>query len=112
VTAPGPERVPRRQAPQADPRRRHPSSTGAGELVKGRDPLGKMALFSSERPGRAFGALSVECSSCARETPVSPVEAARAAFPLSLHVPFRRYHSFMRCPACGRRTWVRLRWTL
>ena len=27
------------------------------------------------------------------------------------YLPFvRKYHSFMRCPSCGRRTWMRVRW--
>ncbi len=96
-------------------RRRHPSTLAAGDLagIGGRDPLGKMALFSKESEGRPFGTLFVECSACSRETPVSALDAARAALPLSVHLPFvRRFHSFMRCPACGRRAWVRLRWTL
>jgi hypothetical protein len=69
-----------------------------------------MALFSSPEPEPAPGAtLVVECSSCLKETPVSPLDLIRAALPVSLHLPFvRRYHSYLRCPACGRRTWVRL----
>jgi hypothetical protein len=75
-----------------------------------RDPLGRMALFSSPEPEPpATGALLVECSSCLKETPVSPLDLIRAALPFSVHLPFvRRYHSYVRCPACGRRTWVRL----
>jgi hypothetical protein len=76
-----------------------------------RDPLGRMALFSSteaEPPG-ARGGLVMECSSCLAETPVTPLTAARATLPLSVHLPFvRRYPSFVRCPSCGRRTWVRI----
>ena len=76
-----------------------------------RDPLGKMALFSSGRPQPFAGTFLVDCSSCHRETPVSPVQLVRAALPLSVHLPLlRKYHSFMRCPACGRRTWVRVEW--
>ena len=95
-----------------DARRRHPSTIAAGLLGRHRDPLGKMALFSSGENGRPFGTLFVECSDCGRETPVSALEAARSALPPSVHLPFRRYHSLMRCPSCGRRAWVRLRWTL
>lgn len=110
MTAPAPG-TPFHEA--SDARRRHPSAASRVELERRRDPLGKMALFSAETPARPFGTLSVECSSCGRETPVSAVEAARAALPFSVHLPvIRRYHSLMRCPACGRRTWVRVRWTL
>ncbi len=76
-----------------------------------RDPMGRMALFSSTEPepSPSKGGLVIECSSCLAETRVSTVDVAKAALPLSLHLPFvRRYHSFMRCPACGRRAWVRL----
>ena len=78
----------------------------------GRDPLGRMALYSSAEPepARAEGGFTIECSSCLAETSVGAVDLARAALPLSVHVPFvRRFHSFMRCPACGRRAWVRVR---
>ena len=57
------------------------------------------------------GTFLVDCSSCHRETPASPLQLARNAIPFSLHLPLvRKYHSFMRCPSCGRRTWVRIRW--
>jgi uncharacterized protein with PIN domain len=73
--------------------------------------MGKMALFSSQRRQPAAGTFLVDCSVCRRETPVSPVQLVRSAFPFSVHLPLlRRYHSFMRCPSCGRRTWVRVRW--
>jgi len=72
-----------------------------------------MALFSEPEPepeSKAAGpALALECSSCLAETPVSVFGLARATLPFSIHLPLlRRYHSFMRCPACGRRTWMRI----
>ncbi len=93
-------------------RRRHPSAYP--DLDPGeRDPLGKLALFSSERQAPSLGQLFMECSSCRRETPVTLPQLVKAGLPVSLHVPLvHRYHSLMRCPACGRRTWVRLRWRL
>ena len=72
-----------------------------------RDPLGRMALFSDAEPQPDPGPLVITCSSCLKSTPVSAVDVVKAALPVSLHLPFiRRYHSLMRCPACGRRTWV------
>lgn len=88
------------------------------------DSEGKRALFSSgaEHSTPAGGSVSVECSSCGQTTVLSPAQAVRAAFP-SLHLGVavgrrgaahgvrltrRPYPSWMRCPACGRRTWVRL----
>lgn len=75
-----------------------------------RDPMGRMALFSEIEPQEpATGWLWIECSSCLKETAVSPLDLVKATLPFSLHIPFRRpYHSFMRCPACRRRTWVRV----
>jgi hypothetical protein len=79
-----------------------------------RDPLGRAALFSSataERPS-SLGTFLIECSACRRETPVTAGDLVRLGLP-SLHMPFvKRYPSLMRCPACGRRTWVRVRWRL
>ena len=93
-----------------DPRTRHPSAARAA-IPPARDPLGKMALFSAQGGRPSLGTFLVDCSSCRRETPVSPSQLVRSAFPLSVHLPLlRRYHSFMKCPACGRRTWIRVTW--
>jgi uncharacterized protein with PIN domain len=90
-----------------DPRTRHPSAA----IPPDRDPLGKMALFSSEGARPGLGTFLVDCSSCRRETPVSSAQLVRSAFPFSVHLPLlRKYHSLMKCPACGRRTWVRVTW--
>jgi hypothetical protein len=100
-------------------RSRHPSALAhqeeqaraAPDIQDDRDPLGKMALFSADRPAHTYGTLLVECSACHRETPVSFGQLVRSAFPFSLHLPLvRRYHSLMRCPACGRRAWMRVSW--
>jgi hypothetical protein len=74
------------------------------------DPLGRRALFSSEEPEPSqAGAVVVECSTCLSRTRISLLELLRLAFPFWLHVPLiRRYPSLLRCPTCGRRTWVRV----
>ena len=70
-------------------------------------PVGKHALYT--KPERKSMTCTVECSSCREETRVSYVELAALMFPVHFHVPlFRYHHSWLRCPACGRRTWVRL----
>lgn len=76
------------------------------------DPMGKMALFSGSapRPG-PFGTLAIECSSCKRESPIKFRDIPRLALPFSITLP-RRYHTFMKCPGCGRRTWVRAHWRM
>lgn len=70
-------------------------------------PVGKHSLYT--KPERKPMTCTIECSGCREETRVSYVELAALLFPLHFHVPLLRYHhSWMRCPACGRRTWVRV----
>jgi hypothetical protein len=87
------------------------------------DAEGKRALFSSagsnDRPGA--GSALVECSRCHERSVLGPMQALRAVWP-SLHLALRvgrgedvnvlgitsrDYPSFLRCPACGRPSWVR-----
>jgi hypothetical protein len=77
------------------------------------DPQGHQALYSTLVEQPAPGAVTVECSSCGASTNVTPRRLLKLAFP-SMHLPvLRRGHSsWMRCPACHRRTWVRLVITL
>ncbi len=67
----------------------------------------KHALYTkTERKPRTC---TVECSRCREETRVSYLELAALLFPIHVHLPLLRYHhSWMRCPACGKRTWVRV----
>jgi hypothetical protein len=91
---------------------RAPEPLDAGALDDP-DPLGKLSLYSSpEQRAPVLGTFVVECSACRRETPVHVADLVRAGIP-SIHLPLvKRYPSLMRCPACGRRTWVRVRWRL
>lgn len=92
-----------------------PTRSGPPDLGPiARDPLGKAALYSSGRQQsqQAMGTFLVECSECRRETPVTAGDLVRLGLP-SFHLPFlKRFPSLMKCPACGRRTWVRVRWRL
>jgi len=97
--------------PESEPDPGAPAVRAAPDIQDHRDPLGKMALFSADRPAHTYGTLLVECSACHRETPVSVPQLVRSAFPFSLHLPLvKHYHSLMRCPACGRRAWMRVSW--
>jgi len=99
-------RPPRRPAPRP-PERTTPRVPA--EDLEDRDPMGRMALFSDIEPQAPPSALVIECSSCLKATPVSPLDVLKSALPVSFHLPFvKHHHSFMRCPACGHRTWVRL----
>lgn len=75
------------------------------------DQEGKSALFSSPVTAAAapLGAITLACSGCLVTTSLTPWRAMLAAVP-SLHLPIVRksYPSWMRCPACRKRTWVRV----
>lgn len=74
------------------------------------DPQGKRALFSTAPAVPAFGSITLDCSGCGARSVLSVRQTLRAALP-SVHLPLLhgRYSSWMRCPACGRRRWVRAR---
>jgi len=88
------------------------TSGPGGDDLAARDPQGRMALFSSLEPEPAAPLtqfLRLECSSCLKETPATPADLVRAAIPFALFLPFvRSYPALIRCPACGRRTWMRI----
>jgi hypothetical protein len=76
-------------------------------MSKDFDPQGRAALFSGQKAPQ--GAFRVECSSCSQHSRVGVAKLARLAFPVNLTNPFRYHHTWMRCPACGERSWVRIR---
>lgn len=80
-----------------------------GAAVAPADPLGRRALFSVAEQAPALGAVTLDCSGCGQTSVVTPRALLGLAVP-SLHLPLvRRGHSsWMRCPACHRRTWVRV----
>ena len=88
-------------------------STPTGVAPHRLDPQGRGALFSVTEQPPAPGAVTVTCSDCEQTTAVSPRRLAALALP-SVHLPLiRRDHpSWMRCPACGKRTWVKIVITL
>jgi ribosomal protein L37E len=92
----------RRRAPVAKP-----SRPAVGKRPA--DPQGRRSLYSiAEQPPPA-GAITVACSRCGETSVATPRQVVGLALP-SLHLPLlRREHpSWMRCPACGQRAWVRL----
>ena len=95
------------------PRRDRPASHQRASAGRRADPQGRQALYSTVTEPPAPGAVTVECSNCLEKTAVTPRQLVALALP-SLHLPLiRRGHSsWMRCPACHRRTWVKLVITL
>ena len=95
--------------------RRRSAEPASTEPVFGRgsalpqDPQGRRSLFSVAQQAPALGAVTVDCSGCGQTSVVTPRQVARMGLP-SLHLPLvkRDHPSWMRCPACGKRTWVRL----
>jgi predicted RNA-binding Zn-ribbon protein involved in translation (DUF1610 family) len=91
------------------------------------DAQGKRALFSSVATEPATrlvesGGVEVDCSRCGETTVLARPAALRLAFP-ALHLGVRvrrgerattlgllrrRYPSWVRCPACGHTSWVRV----
>jgi hypothetical protein len=71
---------------------------------------GRRALFSEEtlaEPGRKGPV--VECRTCLETTQLGPAALAARLVP-SLWLPGRPWPRLMRCPACKRVSWCRIRW--
>ena len=76
------------------------------------DQQGRRALFSGEgapppSSPASTGAVVVDCGDCGERTVLSAASALQYVVP-SVHVPYlkREHGSWMRCPACRKRTWV------
>lgn len=92
--------------------RRRPGAPGVVDPVVGKrpqDPQGRRSLYSVAEQPPATGAVTVACSDCGETSVATPRQVIGLALP-SLHLPLlkRGHPSWMRCPACGRRAWVRL----
>ena len=75
-----------------------------------RDHEGRRALFTADSKAPALaatGSVLISCGDCEEETVLSASTALKHALP-SLHLPFlkRGHGSWMKCPACGKHTWV------
>lgn len=76
-------------------------------MEKPLDPQGKAALFSKTR--RTDGPFLVECSGCNQTTRIGLTHLLRLAFPINFTIPLRYHHTWLRCPACANRRWVRIK---
>jgi hypothetical protein len=85
-----------------------PAEAPAGTV--GRDAHGKRVLYSGTRPPPTINpGVVVTCSRCRRTSTVGLGRAVRVLTP-SVHLPLLRngHPSLLRCPACGKISWVRL----
>ena len=74
------------------------------------DVQGKSALFSREVVTPSLGSVVITCSECHQATVVSYARAVRLSLPsVHLYLFRRAYPTWMRCPACDERHWVRVR---
>jgi hypothetical protein len=73
------------------------------------DPQGARSLYSVADQAPSLGAVTVDCSRCDRTSVITPRRLLGLAA-VSVHLPLvkRGHPSWMQCPSCGHRTWVRL----
>lgn len=78
-------------------------------LTPGATPEGKDALYSTgpSRPGTVV----VECGGCSARSRVSLPDLGLRLLTGSLFLPGRAKPHWLRCPACGHRTWCRVGWS-
>lgn len=73
-----------------------------------RDQQGKEALYSTAPGAAASSQVLVVCTRCDIESGVSVLELVRLARPPMFWNPVNG-RLYARCPACGRRSWLRVR---
>ena len=66
---------------------------------------GKDALYS----GDDTGPIKIDCARCGETTRVSIIDAMGRIVRFSYWIPRRTYSHRLSCPACGKRSWTRIR---
>jgi len=77
-------------------------------LQSGPEREGREALFSTGP--RRFGTAIVDCSTCKVRSRASLADIGLRLLTVSAWLPGRSHSHWMRCPACGRRTWCSVGW--
>ncbi len=85
-----------------------PVSAARDTIRSGTPREGKAALFSTGP--RQTGTVVVECGGCQAKTRINLTDLGLRWLTGSVWLPTRRHAHWMRCPACGRRTWCRVGW--
>ncbi len=71
------------------------------------DHQGKRVLFSGADQPPSIGSVAVDCPKCNRRSVISVVRLARLALPgVYVPVPGSAHRAWIKCPACGVRSWV------
>lgn len=71
------------------------------------DHQGKRALFSGADQPPSIGSVAVDCPKCSRRSVISVMRLARLALPgVYVPVPGSAHRAWIKCPACGVRSWV------
>lgn len=71
------------------------------------DPQGKQALFSGADNPPSLGSAAVDCAKCHRRTVVSLSQLVHLSLPgVHAPVPGKGHRALMKCPSCGKRSWM------
>lgn len=82
---------------------RPPEPKGATRI----DPQGKQALFSGADNPPSLGNVAVDCAKCHRRSVISLAQMVHLSLPgVHAPVPGKGHRAFMKCPACGKRSWL------
>ena len=57
-----------------------------------------------------LGTVGYECGQCHESGTFGLPDAIRRILRFTLWIPGKAHNRWMECPACGQRTWLRLRW--
>lgn len=106
--------TPRRRKRALDPQGRRalfemPVEAARDTIRSGEAKEGKEALYSTGP--RQPGSVVIDCGDCGVRTRISLTDLAMRLAMVSAWIPGRRRGHWMRCPACGRRTWCAIGWT-
>lgn len=71
------------------------------------DPQGKQSLFSGADNPPSLGSAAVDCSKCHRRAVVSLTQLVQLSLPgVHAPVPGKGHRALMKCPTCGKRSWM------
>jgi hypothetical protein len=93
----------RKPKPGSFDRIRPPEKSAAARV----DPQGKQALFSGADNPPSLGSVAVDCAKCHRRSVISLTQMVQLSLPgVHAPVPGKGHRAFMKCPACGKRSWL------